>query len=105
MHGLEEVGWQDVKLRGGFWGPRLDIHHRATVPHVNAKLDERKHTANFDVAARMLKSGSAKQGAAAPDRAGEALEGACYTLGHCDDPALHQRVDGIPRGEPERKPG
>ncbi len=131
LHGLEEVGWQDVNLRGGFWGPRLDIHHKSTIPHVIAKLDERKHIANFDVAAKVLKGESAKQGATDPDQAGQALEGnagnhgpgsddpsaakdgeitghsafdsdvhkalegACYTLGHCDDPALHQRVDSI----------
>jgi DUF1680 family protein len=131
LHGLEEVGWQNVNLRGGFWGPRLDIHHQATIPHVIAKLDERKHIANFDIAARVLKSGAAKPGATDPAQAGKALEGnagdhgpgsedsrgandgeitghsafdsdlhkalegACYTLGHCDDPALRQRVDGI----------
>jgi len=131
LHGLEEVGWQAVNLRGGFWGPRLDIHHKATIPHVIDKLDERKHIANFDVAAKVLKSGTAKQSATDSDQAGQALEGnagnsgpgsndskgakdgeitghsafdsdvykalegACYTLGHCDDPTLSQRVGGI----------
>jgi uncharacterized protein len=128
LHGLEEVGWQDVNLRGGFWGPRLEIHHKTTIPYVIDKLDERKHIANFDIAAKVLKGGSAKQGATDPDQAGQALEGnagpgsenpngakdgeitghsafdsdvhkalegACYTLCHCEDPALHQRVDGI----------
>lgn len=131
LHGLEEVGWQDVDLRGGFWGPRLDIHHKVTIPHVIAKLDERKHIANFDVAAKVLKGGTAKKSGTDSDPAGQALagdagnhgpgsndpkaakddeivghsafdsdihkalEGACYTLGHCDDPALSQRVEGI----------
>lgn len=131
LHGLEEVGWQDVNLRGGFWGPRLDIHHKATIPHVIARLDERKHIANFDVAASVLKSGTPKQGAAEPDQAGKALEGnagnhgpgsedpdggkqgeisghsafdsdvhkalegACYSLGHHNDPALRRRVEDI----------
>jgi DUF1680 family protein len=131
LHGLEEVGWQDVNLRGGFWGPRLDIHHKETIPHVIAKLDERKHISNFDIAAKVLKGAAAKQGGTDSDPAGKALagnagnhgpgsddssaakdgeivghsafdsdvhkalEGACYTLGHCDDPALSQRVEGI----------
>ena len=60
LHGLEEVGWQDVNLREGFWGPRLDVHHKETIPHVIAKLDERKHIANFDVAAKVLKGESAR---------------------------------------------
>lgn len=131
VHGLEEVGWQDVNLRGGFWGPRLEIHHKTTIPYVMDKLDERKHIANFDVAAKVLKGGTVKQGETDPDQAGQALEGnagnhgpgsddpkgtkdgeitghsafdsdvhkalegACYTLGHCKDPELHQRVEGI----------
>jgi uncharacterized protein len=131
LQGLEEVGWQAVNLRGGFWGPRLDIHHKATIPHVIDKLDERKHIANFDVAAKVLKDGSVKKGGTDPNQAGQALEGnagnhgpgsndpnavkdgeivghsafdsdlhkalegACYTLGHCDDPTLRQRVEGI----------
>ena len=131
LHGLEEVGWQDVDLRGGFWGPRLDIHHKETIPHVLAKLDERKHITNFDVAAKVLKGAAAKQGGTDANPAGQALagdagnhgpgsndpkgakegeivghsafdsdlhkalEGACYTLGHCDDTALLQRVEGI----------
>lgn len=128
LHGLEEVGWQNVNLRGGFWGPRLEIHHKTTIPHVIDKLDERKHIANFDIAAKVLKGGTTKQGATDLDQAGQALEGnagpgsenpngakdgeitghsafdsdvhkalegACYTLCHCKDPTLHQRVDGI----------
>lgn len=131
LHGLEEVGWQDVKLWGGFWGPRLNIHYKVTIPHVLDKLEERKHIANFDVAAKVLKDGSAKKGATDSDQAGQALEGnagnhgpgssdskgakdgeitghsafdsdvykalegACYTLGNYNYPALSQRVEGI----------
>ncbi|MFM7180696.1 MAG: glycoside hydrolase family 127 protein, partial [Verrucomicrobiales bacterium] len=131
MHGLEEVGPQDVNLRGGFWGPRLAIHHKTTIPHVLDMLEERKHIANFNVAAKVLKGGGVKQGVRDLDQAGQALEGnggnhgpgsndpnaakdgeivghsafdsdvhkglegACYTLGHCKDPALHQRVESI----------
>jgi DUF1680 family protein len=131
VHGLEEVSPQDVKLRGGFWGPRLDIHHMTTIPHVLHMLDERKHIANFDVATKAVTGGAAQQGETDPDQAGQALEGntgnhgpgsndpnvategeivghsafdsdvhkalegACYTLGQCDDPALQRRVNGI----------
>lgn len=131
LRGLEEVGWQDVNLRGGFWGSRLDIHHKATIPHVLDRLEERRHIANFDVAAGALKVGAAKRSGTDPNQAGQALEGnagnhgpgsenpnaakdgeivghsafdsdvhkalegACYTLGHFDDPALRSRVEGI----------
>jgi DUF1680 family protein len=127
LHGLAEVSWLDVDLKGGFWGPRLEIHHQTTIPHVLDMLEERKHIANFDVAARVVKGGPASHPAGDSDQANKALEGdagnhdpgqpstegqivghsafdsdlhkalegACYTLGHCDDHALHQRVDGI----------
>jgi DUF1680 family protein len=75
LHGLEEVGFQDVRLEGGFWGPRLERHHQTTIPHVLDKLEERKHMANFDIAAKVLKGGTTKQGATDPDQAGQALEG------------------------------
>jgi hypothetical protein len=127
-HGLEEVGYQDVKLEGGFWGPRLGIHHQTTIPHTLDKLEERHHIRNFDIAAKVLKGQAAARGASHPngnaaeqalrgdtgsDKAAasadsgivghsafdsdlhKALEGACYTLGHVDDPALRQRVDSI----------
>jgi DUF1680 family protein len=129
VHGLDEVGWQNVDLNGSFWGPRLAIHHQTTIPHVLDMLEERKHISNFDVAAKVIRSGAAIQAATDSNQAtkalegddgnqnsknpaapveGEiighsafdsdlhkALEGACYTLGHCGDPVLQQRVDGI----------
>lgn len=128
-NGLEEVGHQDVSLDGGFWGKRLEIHHRTTIPHVLDKLEERHHLTNFDKAAWVLKGEKSVEGATGGGAGEEALqgdpgdakplsnpsgiaaaegivghsafdsdvhkalEGACYTLEHFDDPALRQRVD------------
>lgn len=77
MHGLEEVGYQNVKLRGGFWGPRLETHHHTTIPYVLDKLEERDHITNFDKAAKAVKSGTVKTGAAgsSTNAAEEALQG------------------------------
>jgi DUF1680 family protein len=61
-HGLEEVDSRVVKLEGGFWGPRLEIHQHTTIPHVLDKLEERHHLRNFDVAARVVNGGGATQG-------------------------------------------
>ena len=75
--GLEEVGLRDVRLQGGFWGPRLDTHHKTTVPHVLDKLEEKNHITNFDKAAKVLKSGAVRRDASAADDnpAAKALEG------------------------------
>lgn len=59
-HGFEEIGHQHVDLRGGFWGPRLYTHQRTTIPHVLNQLEERRHIANFDIAAKALKNGDLK---------------------------------------------
>lgn len=44
-----------------------------TIPHGIAKLDERKHIANFDVGAKALKGGTAKKSVTNSDPAGQAL--------------------------------
>ncbi len=75
LHGLEEVGYLDVHLEGGFWGPRLEIHHRTTLPHVIDKLEERHHITNFDAAARVVQGGTVDRGDADADGAAQALEG------------------------------
>jgi DUF1680 family protein len=55
--GLEEVG--PAILKGGFWGPRLEIHRQTTIPHILDELEARHHLRNFDVAARVLETGRA----------------------------------------------
>lgn len=52
--GFKEVAHDKVTWRGGFWGKRLDIHQRTTIPHVLDNLDERHHFRNFDVAAKVV---------------------------------------------------
>lgn len=77
LHGFEEIGHQNVNLRGGFWGPRLYVHQRTTIPHVLNKLEENKHISNFDVAAKVLKSGRLENKGfkSDTDPAQEALQG------------------------------
>ena len=75
LHGLSEVDYQDVRLVDGFWGPRLDRHHRTTIPHVLDKLEERHHIANFDIAARVIRGEAIRQDNADGEEATKALEG------------------------------
>ena len=76
LSGLEEVGVRNVRLHGGFWGPRLETHRKTTIPHVLDKLEERNHVTNFDKAAKVLKSGPVRQDSGADDNpAAKALEG------------------------------
>jgi DUF1680 family protein len=68
LHGYEEVGHQDVNLRGGFWGARLYTHQRTTIPHVLNELEEHDHITNFDKAAKVVKGGSVKKEDAGSDK-------------------------------------
>ena len=73
--GLNEVSWSKVKLESGFWGPRLEIHHKITIPHVLEKLEENHHIANFDVAAMVLRGVGTDRNQDLSDQATKALEG------------------------------
>lgn len=73
--GFKEVSHDHVTWSGGFWGKRLDIHHKTTIPHVLDKLEERNHITNFDVAARVIRGEAIRQGDAGAEEATKALEG------------------------------
>ena len=75
QHGLTEVSHRQVNLKGGFWGPRLDIHHEQTIPHALDKLEERHHIRNFDIAAKVVKGGKVVRGADDTGEGTKALEG------------------------------
>ena len=75
LHGKEEVGWQNVALKGPFLWPRLEIHHKSTIPHVLNMLDESRHIFNSDVAAKVIRGETAGQATTDSDQATKALEG------------------------------
>ncbi|MBT3201506.1 MAG: glycoside hydrolase family 127 protein [Phycisphaerales bacterium] len=93
IRGLREVPNQQVKLQGGFWGPRLETTHKTTVPHALDCLEKDGHVTNFDKAAtgEGLPSG---HGAFDSDLY-KALEGAMYCLQNKPDKAMSKRVDAI----------
>lgn len=92
--GLVEVPAAQVKLRGGFWGPRLDLHRRVTIPHVLDCLEKHGHVTNFDKAAGRFEGPLQGHGAFDSDLH-KALEGALYSLQDQADEALLRRVESI----------
>ncbi|MEI8372214.1 MAG: beta-L-arabinofuranosidase domain-containing protein [Planctomycetota bacterium] len=93
--GLREVPSAAVNLVGGFWGPRLKIHHEVTIPHALDCLEKDGHVTNFDKAAK-AESGQKPSGHPAFDSdLYKALEGALLSLQRHDDGKLRERVDGI----------
>jgi DUF1680 family protein len=94
LRGLEEVNHEHVELRGGFWGPRLEITHHVTVPHALDCLERNGHITNFDKAAGVF-DGRLRGHHAFDSDIHKAMEGAMYSLQHHDEPVLRQRVEGI----------
>jgi len=94
IHGLREVTNQQVKLQGGFWGPRLKTAHEVTIPHSLNSLEKDGHVTNFDKAAGVAK-GPVSGHAAFDSDLHKALEGAMYCLQNKPEKALSKRVDGI----------
>ena len=92
--GLNEVSHDQVTLRGGFWGPRLKTHHDTTIPHALDCLERNGHMTNFDKAAGVF-DGPLRGHHAFDSDLHKAMEGALYSLQHCDDPILRQRVEDI----------
>ena len=94
IRGFQEVGHDQVELRGGFWGPRLKTAHDVTIPHSLNELEKNGHVTNFDKAAGKIK-GELDGHHAFDSDLYKVLEGALISLQHNDDPKLLQRVDGI----------
>jgi DUF1680 family protein len=91
---LEPVPHEQVDLRGGFWGPRLETHHAVTVTHVLDNLEKAGHIQNFDIAAGT--SDAEIRGHHAYDSdLHKALEGAIFSLQHKKNPELRKRVESI----------
>ena len=92
--GLQEVPSQQVKLRGGFWGPRLKIQNDVTISHSLDCLEKDGHVTNFDKAASQAKGEPSGHMAFDSDLY-KALEGAMYCLQNRDDDQLRKRAEGI----------
>lgn len=92
--GLTEVGQEQVKLRGGFWGPRQKAAAAVTIPHALNELEKDGHLRNFDKAAGVEK-GKPDGHSAFDSDLYKVLEGAAYALQHFPDQPLQLRVDGM----------
>lgn len=96
LRGLREVDHGRVSLEGGFWGPRLAVHHDVTLPHALDELEKDGHVTNFDKAAGTF-TGPLKGHHAFDSDLHKALEGAYASLRHRPDDKLAARVDDICR--------
>lgn len=94
LRGLLEVPPDHVKLRGGFWGPRLELHNQVTIAHALDALEKNGHVTNFDKAAGSY-DGQLRGHHAFDSDLHKVVEGAIYSLHHNPNKVLSQRVEGI----------
>ena len=92
--------WQEsapgtVQIHGGFWGERLDVAARVTVPHVLDRLEEEGRGRNFDRAAGLLEGGFEGHYRFDDSDVYKALEGVAYLLAAFANPALEARADKL----------
>lgn len=91
---IRAVPLADVRISGGFWGPKLETNRTVTIPHI---FQQNEATGRVD----NLRKGA---GIMAGDYVGrrfndtdvyKAIEAAAYTLVHKPDPALSASLDAL----------
>lgn len=95
---IQPVPFHQVKIEGGFWGPRLKTNREVTLWANFAKCDETGRIRNFTEAGKRLRSQEAGEfeGIYFNDSdVFKVIEGASYTLAQGYDEKIDQKVDEI----------
>jgi len=90
----QAVSFERVRFEGGFWGPRLEINRRVTIPYDFAKCTETGRLANFAVAGGLLEGAHRGQRYDDSD-VYKLIEGASYAMATAPDPALEAQLDEL----------
>jgi len=91
---LHPVPFTAVRLNDGFWAPRLETNHRASVPHVFEWCEKTGRITNFDKAAGKLEGKF--EGIYFNDSdVYKLLEGAAYVFAATRDQELDRKLDEV----------
>ena len=91
---LKAVPFTDVKVRDGFWAPRLQTNREKSLPHNFRWCEETRRFANFAVAAG-LEQGKFEGIYFNDSDVYKVLEGASYSLADHPDPVLDKMTDEV----------
>jgi uncharacterized protein len=91
---LKAVPFTDVKVRDGFWAPRLQTNREKSLPHNFKWCEETRRFANFAVAAG-LEQGKFEGIYFNDSDVYKVLEGASYSLADHPDPVLDKMTDEV----------
>jgi uncharacterized protein len=91
---LAPIPFQDVRLKDGFFAPRIETNRKVTIPTCLEKCESTGRIRNFAVAAGKVEG--KHEGLLFNDSdLYKVLEGAAYALKSAPDPELEKRVDAI----------
>lgn len=91
---IQPVPFTDVKVQGGFWGPRFETNRKVTVWYDFEKCEETERIANF-ARAGGLEDGEFVGIPFNDSDVVKVIEGAAYLLAQHPDPKLDKYVDGV----------
>jgi len=91
---LKPVPFTDVKLSGGFWGPRIETNRTVSLPHSLQMLEKAGNIKNLELAASGERTGYMGPVYIDSDLY-KALEAVSYSLASHPDPELEKKLDEI----------
>jgi DUF1680 family protein len=92
---LREVPLTDVKLKGEFWGPKIETNRTVTIPHDFHECEKTGRMASFDRVARGEHEDKPKGFPFNDSDVYKTLEAAAYSLATHPDPDLDKYCDGV----------
>src|SRR5512143_1412765 len=92
---ITPVPLTDVRLSGGFWGPRLDINRAVTIPAVFKQEEGTGRVKNFEIAGGTIEGAFCTRYPFDDSDVYKGIEAASYSLLVDPDPALESYVDAL----------
>ncbi|SEB08744.1 glycoside hydrolase family 127 protein [Leifsonia sp. 21MFCrub1.1] len=92
---LRPLGIDDVRLRGGFWGDRQELNHRAMIEHCEYWVERAGWVANFDAARAGTLPGAHTGREFADSDVYKLLEAMAWEIGRTGDEAMDARFRAI----------
>ncbi len=92
---IRPVAFTDVRFTDGFWLPRLEVNHKATVPHIFMESVRTGRIKNFEIAGGTAQGEFCSAYPFDDSDVYKAIEAASYSMRLYPDPSLEAEVDGI----------
>lgn len=92
---IHPVAFNKVHLKDNFWGPRIELNHKLTIPYAFEQSEETGRVRNFDIAAGKEVGSFCSIYPFDDSDVYKIIEGASYSLQNTPDPELDSYVDEL----------